>query len=315
MPTTYSTRDVHERERLAYWREVATRGYAEHTFRTSVGAAFQGNIQFGLISGLGIATFECDACEATRTAHHVARADSDDLLFSLPLAGKIGLVQDDREALIERGSFALVDTLRPFTTTLQTAVTSIVFKISRQALEARMGAVGPITAQTIRTSGPAAALASGFLAMLPAHMDTLTGPASLKIADQAIDLVALALSEATDQRGTAISSRAGIALLRLKSVIEAHLREPDLSPTAVALQAGISVRYAHALLSRMGSSVSRYILDRRLEECRRALENPAQTHRTIGEIAYSWGFSDLSHFGRRFRKRFGCSPREYRQRR
>ena len=33
----------------------------------------------------------------------------------------------------------------------------------------------------------------------------------------------------------------------------------------------------------------------------------------IGDIAYSWGFSDLSHFGRRFKAEFGCSPGDYRR--
>jgi AraC-like DNA-binding protein len=32
----------------------------------------------------------------------------------------------------------------------------------------------------------------------------------------------------------------------------------------------------------------------------------------IGTIAFDWGFSDLSHFARRFRQRFGCTPREWR---
>jgi helix-turn-helix protein len=31
-------------------------------------------------------------------------------------------------------------------------------------------------------------------------------------------------------------------------------------------------------------------------------------------IAFAWGFSDLSHFGRRFKAEFGCSPGEYRKR-
>ena len=33
----------------------------------------------------------------------------------------------------------------------------------------------------------------------------------------------------------------------------------------------------------------------------------------IGEIAFAWGFNDLSHFGRTFRERYGLSPRDWRR--
>jgi AraC family transcriptional regulator, positive regulator of tynA and feaB len=33
----------------------------------------------------------------------------------------------------------------------------------------------------------------------------------------------------------------------------------------------------------------------------------------IGEIAFSWGFSDQSHFTRRFRAAYGMSPSDYRR--
>jgi AraC-like DNA-binding protein len=124
----------------------------------------------------------------------------------------------------------------------------------------------------------------------------------------------LATSSALGLAGAELSSAGSNALFRLKSVIEAHLREPDLRPAAVAAQVGISVRYANSLLSKEGSSLERFILQRRLERCRQALEDAAQAHRMIGEIAFSWGFSDLSHFGRRFRSTYGLSPGDYRRR-
>ncbi|MCZ7593504.1 MAG: helix-turn-helix domain-containing protein [Hyphomicrobium sp.] len=74
------------------------------------------------------------------------------------------------------------------------------------------------------------------------------------------------------------------------------------------------MRYANDLLSGENSSVERYILHRRLERCRRALEDPLQAHRMIGEIAFGWGFSDLSHFTRRFRSAFGMTPSDCRRR-
>jgi AraC-like DNA-binding protein len=77
----------------------------------------------------------------------------------------------------------------------------------------------------------------------------------------------------------------------------------------------MSVRYLHQLFNEGEETVARYILRRRLEECARALEDRAQFGRTITEIAFQNGFNDASHFGRVFREQFGCTPREYRQRR
>jgi AraC-like DNA-binding protein len=75
--------------------------------------------------------------------------------------------------------------------------------------------------------------------------------------------------------------------------------------------AGISVRYANALLSKQGTSPQRLIVSRRLDHCRRALEDPAQSHRATGEIAYARGFGNQSHLNRRFKAEFGCSPSDY----
>jgi len=47
--------------------------------------------------------------------------------------------------------------------------------------------------------------------------------------------------------------------------------------------------------------------------CIREFEDPAARSRGIAQIAYSWGFSDMTHFSRCFRRAFGVSPREYRQ--
>ncbi len=147
--------------------------------------------------------------------------------------------------------------------------------------------------------------------MLPDRMDALDGSAATRIAEQALDLLALAFSTEGAGRLTLSSPRA-VALTLLKAAIEARLHEQDLKPAGAAAAAGISVRYANALLAQEDTCLERYIFARRLERCRRALADPAQSHRMIGDIAFGWGFSDLSHFGRRFKAEFGCSPAAYR---
>jgi AraC family transcriptional activator of tynA and feaB len=59
--------------------------------------------------------------------------------------------------------------------------------------------------------------------------------------------------------------------------------------------------------------LQRVIVSRRLERCRTALADARQAHRSVSEIAYAWGFSDQSHFTRRFRAAYGCSPSDFRK--
>jgi AraC-like DNA-binding protein len=169
--------------------------------------------------------------------------------------------------------------------------------------------------RTIGSQNAVAGLTFGFLSMLPERIDTLDANAAPKIAEQALDLVALALSAEAQSNGVNLSYPRAAALTMLKAAIESRLHDPNLKPVSAAAAAGISVRYANALMTQERTGLEGYIIARRLERCRRALDDPAQTRRTIGDIAFSWGFSDLSHFGRRFKAEFGCSPGEYRKQR
>jgi AraC-like DNA-binding protein len=103
-------------------------------------------------------------------------------------------------------------------------------------------------------------------------------------------------------------------LRRIQTYIDAHVSEPDLSPKRIAAAHRMSLRYLYKLFSHAGCAVKKWIRERRLTRCAEALANPAQVHRNVTEIAYAWGFSDLSHFNRMFKRRFGVSPRSYRRR-
>ena len=149
--------------------------------------------------------------------------------------------------------------------------------------------------------------------MLPKHIDALQPAAKLQVSTHVLDLVALALAAQADEATPTLSSGRAATLLHLRMAVESRLCDPALNPRTAAAAAGISLRYANDLLSQQGTSLGRFILSRRLDRCRRALEDPRQARRSISEIVYAWGFADLSHFSRRFKAEFGCSPREFRQ--
>jgi AraC-like DNA-binding protein len=232
----------------------------------------------------------------------------------MQIAGNMGVRQDGREFVARTGDLYLIDPRRPFTLDVRGDARSMAVKAPREELSGRLGDTAPLTARPVCGSKPVASLATGFIGMLAARVDTIKGSPATRIAQQALDLVALAFEEQTNGRTPRQSSPRTTTALRLKSSIEAQLHDPGLKPPVAAAAVGISVRYANALLSQEGTSLERYIMTRRLELCRRALMDPQQTFRTVTDIAYSCGFSDVSHFTRRFKSRFGCSPSECRPR-
>ena len=71
------------------------------------------------------------------------------------------------------------------------------------------------------------------------------------------------------------------------------------------------MHYANALLAKEGTSLERLLQKRRLENCHKALAEASG--RSISEIAFAWGFSDVSHFSKTFKSVYGVSPRDFRR--
>jgi len=124
------------------------------------------------------------------------------------------------------------------------------------------------------------------------------------VADTLINLLLLPLREL----GT-VCSRAGPEALhvRAQAFIHEHLRDPDLSIDQIADALGCTKRYLHVIFHDRGTTVSDYIWQARLQNCRQELET-GPNRKTITDVAFSWGFSSSSHFSRVFRRHFGVAP-------
>jgi AraC-like DNA-binding protein len=95
--------------------------------------------------------------------------------------------------------------------------------------------------------------------------------------------------------------------------IEKRSSDPGLSAITVANQLGITARYVHLLLEETGARFSHHVLDRRLEKAAALLRDPQWRDRLIIEIAAEAGFTDISHFNRAFRRKFGARPSDMRK--
>ncbi len=313
MKVVFSTSAVHARDRLDYWRHEASKVAVAHDFSSRMGSTFQGRIRNGMLGVLSLSLLEHNACAVRRTDRYIKHGCEDGLLLSLLLDGSLVLNQDGREATVRPNELYVLDSSRPFSIDVASSLRLLLVRVPRWELQSRLGDVKAVTARPISPSAPIASLASGFMTMLPARVDSLDVATGTKVARQMLDLVALAFGAELQNGKAALSTSRMSTLVRVKAIIEARLGDPGLRPAQAAAAAGISVRYANALLAYEGTSLERFIVQRRLQLCRRALEDGRQAFRTVSDIAYSFGFSDMSHFTRRFKAQFGCSPGTCRQ--
>jgi len=101
-------------------------------------------------------------------------------------------------------------------------------------------------------------------------------------------------------------------LKRIKSYSLARLQTPKLSPAKVAAEMGISIRYLHALFRDEGTTFSNWLWAQRLDACRAKICSAESAQQSIGALALEFGFSNFSHFSRRFRQAYGISARDLR---
>lgn len=313
MKTLFSTENVHPRDRFDYWHTVACRTVVDHESKPESRRSFSARIEVGLLADVELVLFENSPMDVAHSQRHVKQVQSDELFICRQVAGMLGLEQCGREVLLEPADITLLDPLLPYVGRFSSGSKLLLLKVPRSELEARVGKTRDLTIHSLKPLEPEIGLTSAFLAMLPGYTEGIGPGAEAIIKNQTLDLLAISLSKAMETGTPKVSSARSLARLNIRAAIDARLGDPTLGPDTAAAAAGISVRYANAVLAEEATSITRLIQARRLARCRKALEDPFQRHRTVSEIAYGWGFSAMSHFSRTFKAAFGTSPTEYRQ--
>jgi AraC-like DNA-binding protein len=309
--TVFSTNHVHARDRFDLWHSVACKNLVDHNSLPECRLTFDAQIETGYLGNVELVLFHNSPMQVSHTARQIAHAKSDHLFVCRQVAGVIFLEQDTREIALDAGDVALLDPLLPYEGKFSADSKTLVLKVPRRELEARVGKTRDMVARSIKPVRAEDSLMSSLSAMLPSLAGKMNSISEEMVGNHALDLIAVSLAKTMEADRPRVSCAKALVLLNVRSVIEARLKDSSLGAQAVADAVGVSVRYANAVLAGHDTSIMRLIQARRLARCRYALEDPNQAHRTVSEIAYGWGFSDMTHFGRRFKKAYGILPSEY----
>lgn len=311
MERILTTSVVHKRDRLVYWRSAISEVFTRLDCDAPCGLQFEGTIRHRQFSAIDVSEIVASPQHVVRTSKQIAGDRTDSYFISLQLRGSGTVSQDGREAVLPAGGFGIYDSTRPYALNFETGFRSLVFQIPRQLLHSRAGRLDGVTATPITSSRPAGALAIKLMTSFWQHVDgtdaVLTDRAGQWVVESLVEALVGSVGGDRKRFSTATNLRT------IKAVVEQRLVDPDLTPSMVADEIGLSSRQINRLFSTEGTSLGAYLLARRHERAHAMLTDVRQDHRTISDIAFAAGFNDLAHFSRTFKNRFGQSPRAFRE--
>ncbi len=235
-------------------------------------------------------------------------ADGDDAIcLMLMTGGRLALMQHRQEAVPQVGDGALLLYREPAVLQFVDA-TYLAVRVPFGALAALANDVESAAARCIPGDTEALSLLRTYLASLPERIaDPQLGRLS---ATHVYDLIALAIG-ATDE-GRQLASQRGVRAARFESIKADLIQNTGISLNQLAARQGISERYIQMLFEEAGNTFSEFVLERRLEAARRMLTSPRCASWSVTAIALEAGFSDLSYFNRRFKRRYQMTPSDLR---
>jgi AraC family transcriptional activator of tynA and feaB len=276
-------------------------------------SVFAGWVRPVSVCGFTALDIGANAQRIERTGRDVRLDGMEQYSAVFQVAGRSAISQNDQVASLAFGDVALIDASRPWTYLSSDGNTQwncLSIQLPRQSLVSHLGfepqggicrrgtLAGRLLLDIIRNADNGERIAC---AAADSYMQLAI-----------YDLVG-ALFAPSDP--WSVSRHADKLFTRIRGVIKDRFADPDFGPSEAAAEAGISLRYLQKLFTARNSTCSDFIYSLRLDHAARLLHRRAllNTSQPISEVAYDSGFSDYTHFARKFRRRFGHPPGAHRR--
>lgn len=234
-------------------------------------------------------------------------ADGEDsVCLMIKTGGHLSLAQAHREGVPGSGDAVLLVYRQPAILQFVDA-TYLSIRVPFSALSP-LANVEAAAAMRVRGDSQALSLLRSYVSGMPDHIDD--PQVSRLAAEHVYDLLALAIGANSDAKQQAI--RGGVRAARLAAIQADVVADPTRSVQVLAAAYGITPRYVQMLFEERGTTFTEFGLEQRLASAWRMLASPRYAAWSVAEIALEAGFGDLSHFNRRFRRRYQITPTDVR---
>jgi AraC-like DNA-binding protein len=319
----FSTENVPRDQWLPMWHEVYGRSLTRRIFalpdspflRVHMAVQMLGSVRDHSNAGGGVCLMRMSMSEGgtTRRTPELLSDGNDDVILYIQETGRRFVSQLGREVTVGPGGGVLTSNADASTITLPEAPRLIGIGLPRKLMMTLAPGLEDAFVRPLPPNPSIHRLLLSYVNVLEDE-DTQWAPELQRaVATHIHDLCALAIGATRD--AAEIAEGRGLRAARLRAIqsdVVRHLRDGDVSITGLAQRHHVTARYIQRLFESQGTTLSRFVLGRRLAHVHRMLADPRQAHRAISTIAYDAGFGDLSTFNREFRRHYGATPSDVR---
>ncbi len=309
--STMSTDQVPAAARAAFWTDWVNRLFCGLKSDLYGDSDFEGRMATVHAGDIVLTRLEANRHRVMRSSSLARSSETAYLKIVAPYVGCAGVEQQGREAWVTPDQWSIYDTTDSYAVANPVRVEHLIVMVPKDRLVERGLALDPLMARRLGGSGGVARLALETMRSAYRELPGMSEAAARGVGDVITQFVHLSMLDLAGI-GTAMTQREALRE-RIKQHVTEHLADPQLSVDGIAHALNCSRRHLYNAFSEEADGVAGHILRRRLETCRRSLANRANDHRSITDIAFSSGFSNMAHFSRVFRAHLGMPPSDYRR--
>jgi AraC-like DNA-binding protein len=306
-----TTDAVPPRERPGFWADWVDRLF--HGLKNDCygDTDFDGRMSTLRAGDVVLTRLEANRHRVLRSGTQVRQSEVGYLKIVAPFVGCAGVEQKGREAWVTPDQWSIYDTTEPYAVANPVRVEHLIVMIPKDRLAERGLALDPLMARRLGGSGGVSRLALETMRSAYRELPGMSEAAASGVGDAITQFVHLSMLDLAGI-GTAVTQREALRE-RIKQHVGEHLADPSLTVDAIALALNCSRRQLYNAFAEEPDGVAGYILRRRLAACRAVFDDRVQAHRSITDVALSFGFQNMAHFSRVFRAHLGLPPSDYRR--
>lgn len=273
-------------------------------------AMIRGRAAMRQLGRLCAAEVELDAMRVCRHPHHIRRDPGDQFFAILQVEGRCLIQQGDQASLLGAGEMCIVDSSRPSEFAYNGGQSrQVSVHLPRAEMIGRFGA----TFDTWCHLPEATAWFPPIFAVAARLLEAKSATCRKHLEESFLSLLGAALSE-LDGADVSSAKRETDIVQQAVSIIDQRCADPDFTPARLAETLGVSARTLQRHFQPLGETPGRHLLEARLSEAYRRLTGQCgHAPASVTEVAFASGFSDLSHFHREFKSKYGVTPGDLKQ--